>query len=324
MAAVQNALLNGIPVVRLSHGPYEADICPGMGANCIRFAKNGLSVLRTPPDMSTFRSNPNVYGMPLLFPPNRIANGTYTFQGRVYRLPINEPARGHHIHGFLSGTAFDVAEPSAGETEAAALFSAAFGEASPYHAFPHAFSVTLEYRLNAQGLSQRLSLANLGSTDMPTGLGFHTAFALPFVPGSLEADYRLSAKVGKEICLNPKTILPTGEYLADGAVGSALSNGSLCPAQGAISNHFQGLSGEIALLHLPTGAAVRYTPDPGFSFLMLWNGGGSSGFVCPEPQSWQVDAPNSPLPPDMTGFRFLAPGGEIHFISRLSIDLGTF
>lgn len=321
MGRIQHTLNGDIPVLRLSHGACEADICPGIGANCIRFARQDINVLRTPPGYEAFQASPNVYGTPLLFPPNRIAGGLYTFRGKTYRLPINEPARGHFIHGSLSRAAFALSASSADDTEASAAFTADFDEGEPYPFFPYGFTVTLSYRLNAEGLTQTLSLANRSREAMPVGLGFHTTFALPFLPDTREEDYRLCAAVGPEICLNPETIIPTGAYKPDSAVGSALSNGSLCPACGALSNHFQGLTGDITLTHLPSGTSVCYTPDAKFSFLMLWNGGGHSGFVCPEPQTWQVDAPNSPLPPETTGFQALAPGEAISFTNRFSIAL---
>lgn len=40
---------------------------------------------------------------------------------------------------------------------------------------------------------------------------------------------------------------------------------------------------------------------------MLFNKGGCEGFVCAEPQTWIIDAPNSMLPPDKSGFRALKP-----------------
>ena len=323
MGDIKHTLLNGIPVVRLIHGPYEADICPSAGANCIRFARHGLNAMRTPPNGEVFSANPNVYGTPLLFPPNRIANGTYTFRDKTYHLPINEPARGHFIHGTLSSTPFSMITASANETGTAAAFTVAFRNALRYPFFPYSFSATMEYRLDTSGLAQALTLSNDSAEEMPVGLGFHTAFALPFIPETLQDDYRLHANVGRELCLNSKTIIPTGEYRSDSPVGTRVNAGSLCPAHTALSNHFQGLAGEITLSHVPSGAAIHYTPDPGFSFLMLWNGGGNSGFVCPEPQSWQVDAPNASLPPEITGFRTLMPGKSSQYTNHFSVTTGS-
>ena len=38
----------------------------------------------------------------LLFPfPNRLAGGSYEFEGKIYQFPINEPERNNNLHGFL-------------------------------------------------------------------------------------------------------------------------------------------------------------------------------------------------------------------------------
>lgn len=321
--SVLRTVHNGIPVVRLACGPYEADICPDMGANCIRFSRAGVNVLRTPPSYEIFKAQPNVYGMPLLFPPNRIGGGSYTFQGREYRFPINEPAKGHHIHGFLSQTPFLQAEPQACAKWAEAEFSASFGNGSPYLSFPHAFSVRLCFRLDGSGLIQTLTVKNDSRLDMPCGLGFHTAFALPFLPGTREEDYALGVQVGDELCLDPLSILPTGETLPASSVGQALRESRLSPGAFPLSNHFAARSGAIVLRHLPTSATVQYLPDPAFSFLMLWNCEGHSGFVCPEPQTWQINAPNSSAPPEKSGFRALEPGQTFTLLSRLAMDPGS-
>jgi aldose 1-epimerase len=273
--------------------------------------------------LNTFRNQPNVYGMPLLFPPNRIKGGTFTYQGRVYNYPINEPSRGHHIHGFLSSTPFSLLGQHIGGEGVSVSFQASFDERSPYLAFPHAFSVRLDYLLNRNGLHQTVTLKNNSLQDMPFGLGFHTAFNVPFAPDTGGEEYRLYAHVEEEIVLDSATIIPTGERRNGGTVLRALREGCLVPSGSPLSNHFGGRSREITLTHIPSNAAVRYLPDPAFSFLMLWNGGGQSGFVCPEPQTWQVDAPNSKSPHSISGFTALKPGGTVSLSSRLCIDPGS-
>src|SRR5690606_6572710 len=61
----------------------------------------GTELLRVPESVEAFWQRPALYGTPVLFPPNRIADGRFTYRGREYRFDINEPARGNHIHGFV-------------------------------------------------------------------------------------------------------------------------------------------------------------------------------------------------------------------------------
>ena len=133
----------GGEVVCLTAGGYEALLAPQAGCNCfdLTHLETGAHLLRTPESVQALVENPNVYGTPLLFPPNRIKDGTYTFNGRTYRLPINEN-HGHHMHGFISCTRFDVEALEAGEDWAGARFVFRSTREKPYlEEFPHQFTI---------------------------------------------------------------------------------------------------------------------------------------------------------------------------------------
>ena len=80
---------HGLKGVEFSKGEYTALLIPEMGANLVRLANTrlGAEILRTPGpgEIETFRSRPQVFGLPILFPPNRIADGRYVFEGRTYQ-----------------------------------------------------------------------------------------------------------------------------------------------------------------------------------------------------------------------------------------------
>jgi aldose 1-epimerase len=342
-AGIERGTVDDIPAIILRAGAYSAAICPAMGANCFRLEYEGASLLRTPPSFAVFHENPNVFGMPLLFPPNRIRGGKFVFQGRTYSLPVNETARGHHIHGFLSSTLFRTLEdelavvpgsiqsstvPIRASASCRAAFSFEATKDSPYSSFPHAFRVELSYSLDSnEGLSQRLEVENRGDSDMPLGLGFHTAFNCPFIPGTAPGDYRLRLAVSSEILLDPETIIPTGKSVSGNELIAALRGEGIPPQGRALSSHFRGSDAssreasprEAVLSHVPTGRSIVYRVDPIFAFWTLWNQGGDRAFVCPEPQTWMIDAPNSALPPEESGFRFLAPGESIALTSTIRV-----
>ena len=320
-ATIEKTSVNGIPAIRLHAGGYAASICPSMGANCFQLERGGASFLRTPPSFEVFRENPNVYGLPLLFPPNRIRGGKYQFQGREYRLPVNEIERGNHIHGFLSSAEFSLlGAETAGDACRTAFAYEATREA-PYSSFPHEFRVVLSYSLDGRGLTQRLEVENRSDSDMPIGLGFHAAFNCPFLPLTSPDEYRLQLPVSEELLLDGATFIPTGEVSQANHLISALCGEGVRPQGGAISSHFRGerdSPGRAVLSHVPSGRAIAYEADPLFAFWMVWNQGGDKGFICPEPQTWMVDAPNSALLPEENGFRALHPGASIVLRSTLS------
>ena len=294
----------GQPAIQLRTADYEALILPWAGANCValRHIPSGADLLRTPPDAEALRQGPNVYGLPLLFPPNRIEDGVYTFQGRTYRFPINEPARHHHIHGLLSGLPFQA------EGEGTFVFRAT--EERPYLQFPHAFTVIREYRLTDQGVSHRVTFQNDSAAPFPLGTGIHAAWRLPFRKQDAPGAYRLSIPALREWVLDDERKVPTGEMILDSPLLCALRSGSLVPDAQPLSALLQCGDGPI-ILRGPAGALCCQSRD--YGFIMLWNGGGGQGFVCPEPQTWAVNAPNLPLPWDVTGMRVLAPGEQRTF-----------
>ncbi|WP_211211475.1 hypothetical protein [Heyndrickxia acidiproducens] len=70
---------NGFNAIELNCFPYQAVILPEFGGNLIAFRNvdRGYCFLREPSaeEMDDFQVNPFLYGIPVLFPPNRIENG---------------------------------------------------------------------------------------------------------------------------------------------------------------------------------------------------------------------------------------------------------
>ena len=44
------------------------------------------------------------------------------------------------------------------------------------------------------------------------------------------------------------------------------------------------------------------------------------GYVCPEPQTWTIDAPNSSLPPEISGFDAIAKGDKRMLEAKLYFE----
>ena len=77
---IEKINFNGIPAVHFTAGGYEAVMVPSVGANVVKLkhTATGIEILRTPDaeEMENFKERPQIYGLPLLFPPNRIADGS--------------------------------------------------------------------------------------------------------------------------------------------------------------------------------------------------------------------------------------------------------
>ncbi|WP_262894012.1 aldose epimerase family protein [Alistipes onderdonkii] len=147
---------HGMRAVEFSKGDYAALLVPDMGANLVRLAdtRRGIEILRAPAgdEVEEFRRRPHVFGLPILFPPNRIADGQYTFDGRTYRFPITDAKGGHYHHGILKSQPFAVSKAceTADEVLVECRYYSNAGNDAIFRDFPHEFKCKIVYRLTAR------------------------------------------------------------------------------------------------------------------------------------------------------------------------------
>lgn len=320
---------HGLQAVEFSKGDYEALLIPGYGANLVRLANTRLDVeiLRTPAadEIETFKGRPHVFGLPVLFPPNRIADGRYTFNGRTYQFPITIPRQNNYHHGILKSQPFAVSK--ARETEDEVLVECRYysnaGNDAIYRHFPHAFKCKIVYRLTADGLEQEVFFANKGKEPMPVGVGFHTPMLIPFA-GGIATDYVMRIAVGEQIEVNDRD-LPTGRKLPLSERFVKFREGGLqvteCPPiEAAFTVREINVDGKpfrgALVENLKTGVRSFYEADALTTSWTVWNNGGRVSYCCPEPQSWTTNAPNA-ADPETEGFRTIAPGESWRMTFRL-------
>lgn len=289
-----------------------ATIVPGVGSNLISLAAPdaGVEFLYRPPSLDALRSRPTRYGNPVLMPPNRIRGGEFTFAGRRYRLPVNRPP--HHIHGLVLDLSWRVTGYGGGEDRAWLGTVMEAGEHPSFQAvFPQRFRLSLLFVLQDGALCVTAEAANGGPDPFPFGLGYHTYFQLPAARRLNREGYRLSLPATRAWELDGDC-LPTGRILdlaaeerLDGAAASDLR----------LDRPYTGLrpvDGEYRarLWHEGSGIGLELASDPTFPHWVVWSGPEpGSPFLCLEPYSCITDAPNLPLPAEVTGLAALAPGG---------------
>ncbi|WP_312875701.1 aldose 1-epimerase [Paenibacillus planticolens] len=130
-----------------------------------------------PDSAAELRAKSSRYGVPILFPPGRVKQAAFTFEGREYRLPANrEP---DHAHGELRERPWKVVASGA-DAAGGAHVSAEFNLAEHPDMlayFPHAACFRFTYRLKDGTLSLRGEIAIHSGQTMPLSLGFHPYFA---------------------------------------------------------------------------------------------------------------------------------------------------
>ncbi|MGG1515291.1 aldose 1-epimerase [Paenibacillus oryzisoli] len=154
-----------------------AEIIPAVGLHLFRFDVRNESYIAKPDSLSELRVKSSRYGVPILFPPGRVKQAAFTFEGREYRLPLNrEP---DHAHGELRERPWKVVASGA-DAAGGAYVSAEFNIAEHPEVlayYPHAASFRFTYRLKDGTLSLTGEIANLSGEAMPLSLGFHPYFA---------------------------------------------------------------------------------------------------------------------------------------------------
>ena len=267
---------------------------------CVRWC--GHDIMHGFSHISQWQDAPTNYGFPVLFPPNRIADGTFCFMGKTYHLPINEPERGNHLHGIALREAWEYGECGGDSVN---MFLE-FNDASPMYAgFPFDCKLSVTYTFTGDSMIQDLAIENKSDSVMPCAVGFHSAFSIPetvFIHGK-----------GKRIETVPPRYLVSGreiEWQEDGFQ----PNRRIVPEDIWPFGHFRMDAQRLAELDYGD-FKVEYHLDDQFDHWMVWRPEQAKHFLCIEPMNIRVGCfENTPekLP-------VLAPGARRNFISRITV-----
>jgi aldose 1-epimerase len=274
--------------VKLRYRDWEAEMVPGFGANVIRLKHNSIDILRSPDTMEEALVSPYLYGIPILFPPNRTESGAFTFDGNTYQLQVNETMFNNHLHGLMFDAPFHLVNSS--DHHARCVYE------NNGERYPFKFTMAITILLDEDGFYQQVDIDNVGNTNMPVLIGFHTTFVEPD---------KFQVPIGKRWVTKTNHI-PTGE-LADLTKEELEYIGGCCPRGRMVSGFFNTAGNKAKI-----GKYV-YTTSNNFTQWVLFNGGGDKGYLCIEPQSGPVNGLNMP-----DGHIRLAKGERVQFWTRIS------
>lgn len=300
--------------VTLQTRSYLAQLDSSAGAVCYRLyhRETASEILRTPSSEDELEQNRFLFGNPILFPPNRIRGGSFTFEGRQYDFPVNEPETGSHLHGALYRLPFET--ESLSENEAVFIYRADAGE---YLGFPHAFQVRRHYTLtDVGGLEEVTEIYNNSELNMPVMLAYHTTFRIPFCGDGRTEDHLLTLPV-RLLHKRDEHFLPTCEY-EDGSLCETLRNGTFVPCEHTVSAFFEANGSTMRLYDRSKKLAVEYRTQ-GFGYWMLYNGGNRDLLVV-EPQTCAIDAFHIDRPYAQAGVLSLPPHEKISFITNIVVQ----
>lgn len=143
-----------------------------------------------------------------LFPfPNRLANNTYSFEGRTYHLnTLRQTEHGHGLHGYLLDKPFQVLRKTI--TEEYAQVSLSYKQLAPSDGYPFLFTFILTYTLSSDGLKVQTDISNTGDTRFPFGLGCH-----PYICTGTPVNKMLLKKDANTFFEVDAQLLPTGKRI---------------------------------------------------------------------------------------------------------------
>jgi aldose 1-epimerase len=193
----------------IAAGEYEAEIA-SVGATLRSLRYRGRDLV-LPFDARELR--PAMQGAVLAPWPNRLADGTYEFDGVVHHLPLTEPATRNAAHGLAAWLDFAPVEQSDHRLVLRA-------RVEPQPGYPWRVRIDVAFELTEHGFSQRVTASNESAGRAPIGLGVHPYVLAAEHPGEWHApgaldDWRLTLPASEVMLVSEDRMLPVGMVRVD-------------------------------------------------------------------------------------------------------------
>ena len=247
-------------ILEISSGTYQAELTP-RGAQLRRLRYDGRDLVL---GAAAGEDRSPLYTGKVLAPwPNRIVDGRYTFAGETHELAVNEPERGHALHGLVHPLDAEVATHTADRV----VFVHRLEEPAGY---PFRIEVSTTYTLGEGGLACRISARNTGTVPAPYGCGSH-----PYLlagPGPVDG-WTLTIPATEYLRVTGDRLVPLGTAPVDGTAFDFRSP-RLIEAT-ALDHAFTGLVRDgdaIASLRVagPSGTGVELRWEEGFGWVHVF------------------------------------------------------
>jgi aldose 1-epimerase len=301
----------------LTAGNYGAWLVPSLGANVVRLWYNcggqQFELIRTPANAEILLNDPYAYGIPILFPANRVAGGYYEWEGIRYVFPQNYP-NGVHIHGVLHNRPWMVMRLCY-DTDSVwvRMELNTTDDKELWQFFPLEIKICLEIGISEKGLVHIFTVTNNSEHSFPVGLAYHTAFNIPFCPSSTPDDVRIIVPINACCVDDPIDRLPTGETRElDGLEKHIASDEGGLPLEKQLDYLYTSCldKPQIAILRdMAAGWEITYTAGTENKYWILWNATAKEGFISIEPQTWMSNAMKQRNPLQF-GAILVAPGKQ--------------
>lgn len=312
---VERVMKDGFEVVVLYDAATQStvELVPQIGNNVYSFESRGRQVLESPPSLRYMIEDPfhaYYYGTPLLFPPNRIPGGTFTYKGREYRFPLNEEK--FHLHGEISMRPWELVACGASDERGAYAISRFKYRDHPdlLAFFPHALTFTIECVLKEGGFSLSGSIVNEGVDEAPFAFGLHPYFVVPF---GQHTDIRLQMPAVSQWEVSNLALVqaPPAPTTFSDALPEGASIADFPQLSCAMFSLREG--GAVTRLQMKElGYSIVYATSREFPIMLVYRPEREASFSL-EPYTYATDGFNLPYDSSLTGARGIAAGETISF-----------
>ena len=153
----------------LQSGDIRLEVCPAAGGSITRFSIEGQDILRPASEEAIKNRDPGLMAaFPMVPYCNRIAHGSFWFEGRQIQLKKNFEPELCSIHGLGWQRAWSIEHKN--------MVSLKLSYDHDGHDWPWKFHSEQFFRLEPDRLNYELSISNADSSAMPAGLGLHPFF----------------------------------------------------------------------------------------------------------------------------------------------------
>jgi aldose 1-epimerase len=281
-------------VIELRRGVWRMMLRPEIGGAIASLTRGGENILRPMPEGSTRVLDASCF--PLTPWANRIAGGSFVFEGQEINLPVLPAFAPHALHGDGWLSAWTVAA----QDEA----SATLVHRHEAGAWPWTYEARQVFDLITEGLTVTLSMTNLSDAPMPAGLGLH-----PYFPITPETRLRLEASQvwGGGVDEVPTHRLPAAavfDWSGDPRVADAPF----------VDNAYVA-SGEVVLSEPRRTTTVTASDNAGWRHIFVPGG----DFCCIEPVTHRPDAAHA-AEGEASGWSVLAPGETLSMTMEIAVS----
>ena len=180
----KNTLLNQIIITNKTLN-FNCSIYPNLGASLQQLKIGSLNLIDgiscNENGLTTYK---NAFKSSFLFPyPNRIENGSYSFNGTGYKLFCNETALNNALHGHIHNKPFRITSKTFNEKEAKLTLS--YSDNGITAGFPFPFNIDITYAISATNIHITFNVLNSGTKAFPFGIGWHPYFNVEDLSNSI-------------------------------------------------------------------------------------------------------------------------------------------